>query len=336
MLGKELVSLVFSVEHPVTVFALSPTQLHPSVLLLAVLLALETLTANWPPEPPSKHVWPTVLVPVDLTVKWTEAASSVIMITNAVVWMSETILFAILPLVFAKIPLLALRTPTALPDSTAWRTELAVLALLVERTARLTMVEQTTSNLGVTPESAKTATWTPSALVPAVLTVKPMDDAWTAVTLLLAPPAVASMVVKHPDKPSVTLTLKFARLLATPTLSVPIRVFQEMPSPRVPTAKPMVLATLVLLTMTVVLRTEDHPVDNPRATPLTVVSASLLSLVPTILIAMPLATLVEVKIVRLAYNACLASSLIPLPLVEPSMVVWTRDKSIAIKLLASA
>jgi hypothetical protein len=57
-----------------------------------------------------------------------------------------------------------------------------VLALLVELIAKSTTVEQTTSNLGVMPVFAKIATKTPNALEPAVLTAKPTDDAWTAVT----------------------------------------------------------------------------------------------------------------------------------------------------------
>jgi hypothetical protein len=62
------------------------------------------------------------------------------------------------------------------------RTESAVLAS-PELIAKLTMVEHPATNPFVMLESAKTATSTLIALVPAVPIAKPMDLAWTAETL---------------------------------------------------------------------------------------------------------------------------------------------------------
>jgi len=62
------------------------------------------------------------------------------------------------------------------------------------------------------------------------------------------------MEVKFRDKRCVTPTLKFVKLLVPPTLSAP-RKEDLISSPEVPTAKPMVLATLVSLPLIVDLRT---------------------------------------------------------------------------------
>jgi len=84
------------------------------------------------------------------------------------------------------------------------------------------------------------------------------------------------MVVKLLDNRCVTPTLKFARLLAIPTLSVVLK--EEMTlSPEVLTVKLTVLAALVITTTTVGLWTEVTLPAKPLAI-LQLVFASLLSL----------------------------------------------------------
>jgi hypothetical protein len=95
---------------------------------------------------------------------------------------SAVISFAIPPLDFALMLLLAPRTLiVTLVKIVCW-TETAVPATS-ELIAKLTMVEHPVTNPFVMLESAKTATSTLIALVPAVPIAKPMDLAWTAETL---------------------------------------------------------------------------------------------------------------------------------------------------------
>jgi hypothetical protein len=127
------------------------------------------------------------------------------------------------------------------------------------------------------------------------------------------------MVVKLLTSKFATPTPKFARLLATPTLSADLRE-EMMPSLEELIVKPTELAELATTTTTAELWTEEWFLTNPLAN-LLLVSASLLSLAPPTLIATAPPTLVWDKIVKLTRTASAASSPTPLPLVEPSMVV---------------
>jgi hypothetical protein len=73
------------------------------------------------------------------------------------------------------------------------------------------------------------------------------------------------MVVKLLDNRCVTQTLKFARLLAPPTLSADSRE-EMMLSLQEPTVKLMELAVLVITTTTVEFWMEEIPLANPLAT----------------------------------------------------------------------
>jgi hypothetical protein len=141
------------------------------------------------------------------------------------------------------------------------------------------------------------------------------------------------MVVKLLDNRCVTLTLKFARLLAIPTLSVLSREEVTLSLEEL-IVKPMELAALVTPPTTVEFWMEETLLDKLLAIPL-LVFASRLSLALTTLIATLLEILVLARIVRPTNNVLAALLVILLLLVELLMEERSLDKSIATSFLVS-
>lgn len=122
------------------------------------------------------------------------------------------------------------------------------------------------------------------------------------------------------DKPFATPTLKSARPLVPPTLSVDKREVL-MPSLEELTVRPMELARtvrplLTLVALWTVVKTSDKPLVIHLLS-----FASILSLATTTTIALLLLMSVEVRTVKATTNASTASSLTPLPPAQPATVV---------------